>query len=82
MTGGSGSVGLGVGVVDDGTSSYLVLGAAAEPWPASCPLSFRPRTDKILHPTSPNPKSGGYCRPAQPATHRAGQEQLDNADQV
>lgn len=76
-TGGSGSVGLGwLGVVDDGASSYLVLGAAAEPWPASCPLSFQPRTDKILHPTSPNPKSGGCCRPVQPARHT---EQVRNS---
>ncbi len=48
--------------------SYLALGAAAEPSPASCLLSFQLRTDKILHLTSPNPKSAGYCRPAE-ATH-------------
>lgn len=34
-----------------GGASYLVLGAAAEPWPGSFPLRFQPRTDRILHPT-------------------------------
>lgn len=52
-----------------GGASYLVLGAAAEPWPGSCPLSSQPHTDRIPHPTWPNPKSGGYFRPVQPATH-------------
>lgn len=60
--------------------SYLALGAVAEPWPVSCRQSFQRHIDKILHPTSPNPESEGYCHPA--PTHTACQENLWNTHWV